>query len=666
MLHHGTYELLYLKCAKYRYNSKRKNGTATSTKKEASMSILRRSPFGLIARTVFLAFSIVIITAGCSGYTLPGQQASSPRPTVTVVPTNAPAWEPKVKYGEGAWVRYKNVTYLSLHDHTSQTDYPPNITPLLWLDESPVGPVAWQAGNVTYKQGDEVTYNGVTYKAIRTSTSQDSANPASTPALWQSLSTPRFEDASCPMNLTGPNMFLKYVEGHNINCGYLVVRENPQVQSSPEIHLAVAIVKSSSQHPSTDPLVMLNGGPGGSLLDEFDFFVSAGGIKSQVGNRDVILLDQRGAGFSEPSLACTEEYAFNDAQIEKPDNEQGLSAVYRQCDQRFLQDHIDESQYNVYNNASDVHDLITALKLQQVDIYGVSYGTRVALEVMRSFPQNVRSVILDSTVPSDLGFFATIPHDYARVYQVFFQQCTANTTCARKYPNLAARFYAFLAAANKHPITMPLTNPQTGKVYPKAFFQGYDLFQAFWQFFYVTSFIPYLPGLMNEVINGHYDRFAAVYSQLDFDTSVNIGVYEATMCSMEEGRTTNADIQKTAQELDPAIRAQAINDTTLMAFNLCKVWNVPVAATSERQPVVSSIPTLIMEGENDPITPPTNGNSVATHLSKSYVTLFPATGHGTYLSSQTCPVEVAQSFLDQPDQRPNTTCIQSMQEPNFQ
>jgi pimeloyl-ACP methyl ester carboxylesterase len=171
---------------------------------------------------------------------------------------------------------------------------------------------------------------------------------------------------------------------------------------------------------------------------------------------------------------------------------------------------------------------------------------------------------------------------------------------------------------------------------------------------------------MNDIINGHYDRFAAVYSQLAFDTSVNTGVYETTMCSMEEGHITQAVIQKYAQELNPVIRAKAVNDTTVAAFDLCKVWNVPAAASSEWQPVVSNIPTLIMEGEDDPITPPTNGDSVATHLPKSYVTLFPATGHGTYLSGQACPVEIAQSFLNQPDQRPNTTCIQSMQEPNFQ
>jgi pimeloyl-ACP methyl ester carboxylesterase len=629
------------------------------------MNAFRRSPFSLITRSIFLAFSIVVITSGCSSYTFPGQQASNPHPTATVVPTNAPAWKPDFRYQKGTWVRYKNVTYLCLQDHTSQKDYPPNITPLLWQDETPVAPAAWQA-NVPYKEGDEVTYNNVTYKATRANTSQASGNPAATPSLWQPLATPRFESAACPMDLSGPNVSLKYVEGQNIRCGYLVVKELPQVQTSPEIYLAVAIVKSSSPHPSADPLLMLNGGPGGSLLDEFDYFVSAGGVETQVGNRDIILLDQRGTGFSQPSLACTEEYAFDDAQVEKPDNELGLVPVYRQCDQRFLQEHIDPAAYNVYNNASDIHDLITALHLQQVDIYGVSYGTRVALEVMRSFPQHVRSVILDSTVPPDVGFFDTIPHDYARVYQVFFQQCAANATCAHKYPNLAARFYAFLAYANQHPITMPLTNPQTGKVYQKAFFQGYDLYQAFWQFFYVTSFIPYLPGLMNDVINGTYDRFAAVYSQFDFDTSVNTGVYEATMCAMEEGRSTAADIQKSAQELNPAIRAQAVNDTTLMALNLCQVWHVPSVSPSEWQPVVSSIPTLVMEGEDDPITPPANGNSVASHLSKSYVTFFPATGHGTYLSGQACPVAIAQNFLNLPDQRPDTTCIKSMQEPDFQ
>src|SRR5581483_4531846 len=117
------------------------------------MNAFRRSPFSLIVRTILFAFSLIFIISGCSGSLFPGQQTSSPHPTVTVaptVPTNAPAWKPNVKYQQGAWVRYKNVTYLSLHNHTSQAGYPPNVTPMLWLDETPVGPVAWQAGNVTY------------------------------------------------------------------------------------------------------------------------------------------------------------------------------------------------------------------------------------------------------------------------------------------------------------------------------------------------------------------------------------------------------------------------------------------------------------------------------------------------------------------------------------
>ena len=171
--------------------------------------------------------------------------------------------------------------------------------------------------------------------------------------------------------------------------------------------------------------------------------------------------------------------------------------------------------------------------------------------------------------------------------------------------------------------------------------------------------------MMNDVINGHYDDFATLYWLLTFDTSVNTAVYEATMCSSEEGRTTKADINKTARELNSAIRTQAIDDTTQVAFDQCHVWNVPPVAPAEWQPVVSTIPTLIMEGEYDPITPPTSGDEVAAHLPNSFVTRFPATGHGVYLSSQQCPVQIEQSFIDQPDQRPNTACIASMKEPDF-
>src|SRR5579883_879511 len=134
--------------------------TATSTKKDKAMNTFYRAPFVLLARTIFLTFSIVVITAGCSSYGLPSNLSGSAHPTATAspVPTNAPAWKPNVKYQKGMWVRYKNVTYLCLQDHTSQTDYPPDVTPMLWQDETPVAPAAWQAG-VTYKQGDEVIYN---------------------------------------------------------------------------------------------------------------------------------------------------------------------------------------------------------------------------------------------------------------------------------------------------------------------------------------------------------------------------------------------------------------------------------------------------------------------------------------------------------------------------
>jgi pimeloyl-ACP methyl ester carboxylesterase len=504
---------------------------------------------------------------------------------------------------------------------------------------------------------------------VQANVSQPAAPPTVSLTLWQPLQTPRFVNVACPMNLNAPELAQKYSEGKNIHCGYLIVKEDRQEANSPEIRLAVAIVKSSSPHPAPDPLIMLQGGPGGALLKDFDFFVSAAGIKTAVGNRDTILIDQRGTGFSQPSLACHELFDLQDATMQQQLTiaQSTTEAVhaYQQCRQRLVNNHIDLNAYTTYNDANDVHDLIAALQLSQVNLYGVSYGTRLALEAMRSFPQYVRSVILDSTLPPELSFYNAIPHGYARVFQTLFQGCASDASCSQLHPNLASRFYSFIASADQHPLIMSLVNTDLGKVYPKAVMRGYDLFLGFWQMFYVTSWIPLMPRIMDEVIAGNYTNFARLYSALAFDTSVNVGMYESVICGEASGRASRDGIAQTSSELDPAVRSDVIQDTDGQAFDTCNVWSVRPVAQSEGQPVTSSIPTLVMEGEYDPVTPPSNGDEVAKSLAHSHVALFPATGHGTYLAGEACPVQVALNFLNTPSQQPDTSCIQTMAEPAF-
>jgi pimeloyl-ACP methyl ester carboxylesterase len=195
-----------------------------------------------------------------------------------------------------------------------------------------------------------------------------------------------FQSAPCPFKPAAG-----VVEGKDVRCGYMTVPEDHSRPQGPTIRLAVAIFKSASPSPAPDPVVDLQGGPGTPLL-AYASDLTPGIISSiWTGDRDFILLDQRGVGYSQPSLACTESTTMPHATSQQ---------VLRACHDRLVRQGINlDDDYTTIQNAEDVHDLVRALGYQQVNLYGISYGTRLAITVMRLFPSDVRSAVLDSTSP---------------------------------------------------------------------------------------------------------------------------------------------------------------------------------------------------------------------------------------------------------------------------
>lgn len=491
--------------------------------------------------------------------------------------------------------------------------------------------------------------------------------PAQSSSHEQQISAPRLIPSSCPMSLPE-----QYIEGKNIECSYLLVKEDRAATNSRDLLLAVARVKSSDPHPALDPLIMLQGGPGAGELSEFDSFASAADVKKEIGKRDIILIDQRGTGYSSPSMKCNEELAVQHAQVEQnlPTTEaiQQSDEAIKACRTRLSsQLHIDLNAYTSLTNANDIHDLITALKVPQVNLYGVSYGTRLALEVMRSFPQQVRSVILDSTVPSQINFLEDNPNAVARVYRTMFDDCAAEPKCAKAHPQLEQRFWAFVAKTQKTPVIMQIQDPYTQKVYKKAVINGSAFEQTFWNMFYITRVIPSIPSLMEQVMQGETKTFAFYYGVLHFDQSINDGMYLSVECNENEKRFSHARLEANIQRLDPSVRQDNALSLEDFALTQCKIWNVKPESIDLGQPIKSAIPTLVMEGKYDPVTPPAYGMEAAKTLVKSYQFLAPSTGHGVFLSGQACPVQVGEAFLQRPEQAPDTTCLQQMAaKPDFQ
>jgi pimeloyl-ACP methyl ester carboxylesterase len=457
-----------------------------------------------------------------------------------------------------------------------------------------------------------------------------------------------FQTATCPFQLADG-----VVEGHDVRCGYLTVLEDHARPHGRTIQLAVAIFTPILVSPAPDPIIYLGGGPGGPVLASIGPTIQLGDVNTYWGNRAVILLDQRGLGYSQPSLACFTEAAA----MPKATGMQQLEA----CRNRLVREGIDLNDYNTIQNADDVHDLIHALGYHQANLQSVSYGTRLALTVMRLFPTDVRSVLLDSTAPPQTDMDTGYPAATQRAFDTLFQGCAANATCNQQYPHLQAVFAQLVSSLNQHPATVQASDPQTGKQ-TTAVITGDNLVDGLRSALYVTSLIPKLPAVIYQVAHHDYSQAFGMAAQTTAPyTSDSVGMKVSVDCS--EMKLTSQAIPGAVQMVEPETQRYYVSNLQ-EDLATCQLWNVQPAPASQWQPVTSAIPTLIYAGEYDPTTPPAYGMLVARTLSRSYFFHFPGAGHAVW-AANACSITIYESFLANPHQRPDATCLSSVGEPAF-
>jgi len=461
--------------------------------------------------------------------------------------------------------------------------------------------------------------------------------------------TPTFQTASCPFKPAAG-----VVEGEDVRCGYLTVPEDHSRPQGPTIRLAVAIFKSVYASPASDPVVYLDGGPGHTSLASLGPSLTKYILTSILpGDRDLILLDQRGVGNSQPSLDCPEFATMADATFLQ---------VVRACHDRLVRFGINLNAYTTIQNADDVHDLVRALGYRQVNLVGVSYGTRLALTVMRLFPADIRSVVLDSTSPPQLNVFTSFPAAAQRAFDTLFQGCAATPSCNRNYPHLQAVFARQVTDLNQHPATVQVIDPQTGKRVSEVI-TGDDLVSEVRIALYQTALIPRLPKLIYQFAHHDYSQLFAMNAALVSASSESVGGMQFSVnCS--ENSLTPQSLEAAVQVVEPESRHLFLA-APQQYYAMCQLWNVQPVPAVQQQPVTSAIPTLILAGEYDPATPPAYGMLVARTLSRSYFFLFPGTGHGV-VGRNSCATSMFQAFLELPTEKPDPTCMSGVGEPLFE
>ncbi len=458
--------------------------------------------------------------------------------------------------------------------------------------------------------------------------------------------------------------------GRDVTCGWLTVPEDRLDSAADKtIRLHVAIFASDSDNPAPDPIVYLEGGPGGDALETVPLIFEMR-FAPYLANHTLIMFDQRGTGYSEPSLACPEFAALSfellEQDITPEEAAQQTVDILLACRDRLAAEGVNLAAYNSVASAADLDDLRQALGYDQWNLWGVSYGTRLAQTAMRDHPAGLRSVILDSAYPLEVNLLTDTPANVARAFDVFFAGCAADPACAEAYPDLETVFFNTVDQLNhQEKIVLPVTHLLNGQSY-EAYFSGDDLLGVLFQSLYATEIIPDLPKLIYDVNAGKYTTLSTLLSSFLVNTDFfSAGMQFSVQCH-EENLFTNAEAVADAAATRPELASIFKYSPNIgeNAIAICDVWGAGAADPTENDPISSHIPTLVLAGEYDPITPPAWGQQVSEHLENAYFYEFPGYGHGVSLT-EGCGVTIVESFLADPAREPDTSCLAELNGPAF-
>ncbi|MGW6706047.1 alpha/beta fold hydrolase [Streptomyces sp. NPDC054956] len=469
----------------------------------------------------------------------------------------------------------------------------------------------------------------------------------------------RYEPGACPRTAE-PIAELK-----DARCGTLTVPENRAKSGSRTIELGVAIVPAAAAAPKSDPIVWLAGGPGDDAVGEAKMAID-GGLNR---DRDVILMSQRGTYSADPALLCPNVDRFNGEVIglvyDAPSTERLHVDATKACRDELAGRGADLSAYNDTESAADYNDLRTTLGVKEWNLYGISYGTHLALVSMRLHPEGLRSVGIDGILPPSDSGSAQTWSSFRQGVQGLFKACADQPACNKRYPNLSGTFEKLVQDLEAKPVTTNVTLPFS-KEPVKVVIDGGTLVNWLTS---ATHTAEAVPLSIDELANGNPQRIATQWAGWRLNPKgigltshgLTYGIFCSTWTPYESKDAALQGGRKEFPSFPSSVQAQAPLLTFLRGD--CDVWNVTPAARSVRDVTTSDIPTLALSGAFDAQTGADNGAYVARTLSKATVVTIPYEPHVVFATSK-CAQEIAVSFFDNPDAA-KTECLKSLRAPEF-
>ena len=416
-------------------------------------------------------------------------------------------------------------------------------------------------------------------------------------------------------------------------CGTMVRPLDPTGAVTGEIELRVAVVPALNLTPETDPLVPIAGGPGQGSVQFYTAYSRA--FEDVRRNRDILLIDQRGTGES-----STMDCKFDDSIVED-DYSTELTIEHTQLcldelphDPRFFTTSV---------AVTDLEAVREALGYQKLNLYGVSYGTRVAQHFARRYPDSTRTVIIDGVVPPQLSLGPEIATESQRAVDNVLARCAEDEACNEAFPNVTDDFVRIVAEMREASVDISVPHPSTGRPENLSFGEG-ELAAAIRLLAYHPSSIALMPLLIHEAGKGNYVPLGSQFmmTTIALMDSISLGMHNTVMCAEDVpfyDRTT-IDYE--------GLKASYMGTFQLEALEaICSVWPAGPLDDEFKVPLASDLPVLLLSGDADPITPPRYADLASVDLGNARHLTGLNQGHGQI--GVGCTARLVADFIDSAD-----------------
>ncbi len=418
--------------------------------------------------------------------------------------------------------------------------------------------------------------------------------------------------------------------GIKARCGTFERHEDPADSTSPLLELFVAVVPALNLEPEPDPFVPIAGGPGGASSNFYAAYSAAFEMVRR--NRDIVLLDQRGTGRS-ARMDCEADEEIIEGRFSLEQTILDTEACLEQLphDPRFFTTSV---------AVRDLEALREALGYPQLNLYGSSYGTRVAQHFLRRYPESTRTVILDGVVPPQMALGPGIAVEAQNALDAIFDRCAESEDCSAAFPDIREDFGMLRDALAGEPVIITLPNPVSG-IPQEIRFGRMEIAAAVRLLSYHPNSVALMPMLINEAVEGNFTPLAAQFMMISESMSeaLSLGMHNAVVCTEDAPFFTGENVAR------DALDATYIGPVQLDALEaICSVWPAGVLDEQFRAPLSTDVPVLLLSGEADPITPPRYAELATVNLGNARLLTGRKQGHG--LAPRGCMPDVIAEFVE--------------------